>query len=94
MGHGKKRLHNRAPRWVIEGLDALEADPPKDPWPTSYFIEFTYEWRTARLSQYQSLRWPPRDWDNTPNEMAALLRMKGWTNRNKGTGRPAVWERS
>jgi hypothetical protein len=92
--NGRKKLLNRAPRWVIEGLEALAKDPPSEPCGTEWFIHFTYEWRNLHLSDYAELRWPPRDWDNTPNEMAALLRRMGWTNLKAGTGRPAMWERS
>jgi hypothetical protein len=75
-------------------LDHIANDPPSEPKPTSFFITYTYEWREQRIKEYDDLRWPPRDWDNTPNDMAALLRRFGWTNLKTGTGRPAMWELS
>lgn len=91
---GGKRLMNRSPRWVRDAIQHLTDHPPNEAKPTSFFITFTYEWREERLDDYAELRYPPRDWDNTANDMAALLRRFGWTNLKAGTGRAAMWELS
>ena len=88
---GGKRLVNRAPRWALEALEHLGENPPDGPQPTSWFRTFCLQWREDHMDRYESLRWPPRDFDGTNNDYAALLRRLGWRNLKAGTGRPAMW---
>lgn len=95
-GRGKRhtRLLNRTPRWVLEGLEHLCENPPDEPQPTAFFRSFCIQWREDHLDKYRYIRHPPRDFDGTPNDYAALLRRLGWTNLKTGTRRSAVWELS